>query len=107
MNMTANLLLVVQYRADYIYQQINARAGELMHDAETPNGIVKLYLMHTDTTVTVQCILEIELLTIEYLNRDYTVHVKGLYAIDYTMLFSIVASTTSYMIVLVQFYLQE
>uniref|UniRef100_A0A182XUV4 Gustatory receptor n=1 Tax=Anopheles quadriannulatus TaxID=34691 RepID=A0A182XUV4_ANOQN len=49
----------------------------------------------------------IELLTIEYLNRDYAIRIKGLFTIDNTMLFGIVASTTSYMIILVQYYLQE
>ncbi|XP_050070263.1 putative gustatory receptor 28a [Anopheles maculipalpis] len=49
----------------------------------------------------------IELLTIEHLNRDYAIRIKGLFAVDNTMLFSIVATTTSYMIILVQYYLQE
>ncbi|XP_052868829.1 putative gustatory receptor 28a [Anopheles cruzii] len=48
-----------------------------------------------------------DLLVIQFLNRDYSVRVKGLYRIDYTMLFSIVSSTASYMIILVQYYLQE
>ncbi|XP_058174272.1 uncharacterized protein LOC131289089 [Anopheles ziemanni] len=197
MNMTVNFLLAVLYRAEHIYCQINVRVVEIMQGTKTPNEIVKLYLQHTDTTVTVQGMLEIlsipllllnlwyffvvvfavfytytsvvqdmrsgghfnianpitflvsevgqiyymvtasqkftesarsiiqslscstnrmvddtndqavELLTIEYLSRDYTVRIKGLYTIDNTMLFSIVASTTSYMIILVQFYLQE
>ncbi|XP_035775134.1 putative gustatory receptor 28a [Anopheles albimanus] len=48
-----------------------------------------------------------ELLIIDYLSRDYSVSVAGMYTVDYTMLFSIVSSTTSFMIILVQSYLQE
>ncbi|XP_050086765.1 uncharacterized protein LOC126571910 [Anopheles aquasalis] len=48
-----------------------------------------------------------ELLIIDYLSRDYSISVAGMYTVDYTMLFSIVSSTTSFMIILVQSYLQE
>uniref|UniRef100_A0A182PZ15 Gustatory receptor n=1 Tax=Anopheles epiroticus TaxID=199890 RepID=A0A182PZ15_9DIPT len=200
MNVAINLLLFVLYNGINIYLQINARCNDLVYGSKAPMEIVQLYLMHTDTSLVVQGIVEvvsipilllciwyffiivfsvfytytslvqdvragsgdallnvinpiaffiseagqvyfmvsgaamftnrarqimpclnlytgritdvpgdqaIELLTIEYLSRDYAIRIKGLFTIDNTILFAIVASTTSYMIILVQYYLQE
>uniref|UniRef100_A0A182WQQ3 Gustatory receptor n=1 Tax=Anopheles minimus TaxID=112268 RepID=A0A182WQQ3_9DIPT len=200
MNASINFLLFVLYNAVNIYMIINARCNDLVYGSKSPKEIVRLYLMHTETSLIVQKIIEvltmpilllstwyffiivfsvfytytslvqdlqfssldalrniinpiaffiseiaqvyflassssmftscarqiisnlslytgrisdgpeeqaIELLTIEHLNRDFTIQIKGLFTIDNTMMFSIVASTTSYMIILVQYYLQE
>ncbi|XP_041788798.1 putative gustatory receptor 28a isoform X2 [Anopheles merus] len=69
--------------------------------------IIPCLSMYTGRITDVPGDRAIELLTIEYLNRDYAIRIKGLFTIDNTMLFGIVASTTSYMIILVQYYLQE
>ncbi|KFB43715.1 AGAP001171-PA-like protein [Anopheles sinensis] len=68
MNMTVNFILMVLYRAEHIYRQINVRAGKIMQGTKTPIEIVKLYLQHTDTTVTVQCIIEILSIPVLLLN---------------------------------------
>ncbi|XP_049284616.1 uncharacterized protein LOC125764427 [Anopheles funestus] len=200
MNVTINFLLFVLYNAVNIYMIINARCNDLVYGSKAPKETIRLYLLHTETSLIVQNIVEvvnipvlllsvwyffiivfsvfytytslvqdlhtgsvdalrniinpiaffiseaaqvyflatssamftasarkiisylslytgrisdgpedqaIELVTIEHLNRDYTIQIKGLFTIDNTMMFSIVASTTSYMIILVQYYLQE
>ncbi|KFB43716.1 AGAP001171-PA-like protein [Anopheles sinensis] len=71
MNMTVNFILVVLYRAEHIYRQINVRAGKIMQDTKTPIEIVKLYLQHTDTTVTVHCIIRILSIPVLLLNLWY------------------------------------
>ncbi|XP_035919651.1 uncharacterized protein LOC118517526 isoform X3 [Anopheles stephensi] len=200
MNVAINFLLFVLYNAVNIHMLLNARCKDVACGPSAPKETVRLYLMHTETTLIVQSIVEvvsmpilllciwfffiivfsvfytytsvvqdlqsgsvnvfrnvinpvsffisevaqvyflvsasamftacarkiisyvslytgrisdgpadqaIELLTIEHLSRDYTIRIKGLFAVDNTMLFSIVATTTSYMIILVQYYLQE
>uniref|UniRef100_A0A182NZ27 Gustatory receptor n=1 Tax=Anopheles dirus TaxID=7168 RepID=A0A182NZ27_9DIPT len=200
MNVAINFLIFVLYNAVNIFRLVNERCNALVYGSKVSKDTVRLYLMHTETTLIIQRIVEllsipilllsvwfffiivfsvfymytslvqdiksgsvdavrnvmnpftffisevgqvyfmvsasamfsdrarqiiahltpytgritdgpgdqtVEILTIEYLNRDYSIGVKGLYTIDYTMLFSIAASTTSYLIILVQYYLQE
>uniref|UniRef100_A0A182Q6H0 Gustatory receptor n=1 Tax=Anopheles farauti TaxID=69004 RepID=A0A182Q6H0_9DIPT len=162
MNVAVNFLMFVLYNAANIFRIINERCNVLVYGSNMSKETVRLYLMHTETTVVVKSIVEIfytytslvqdlqsgsldamrnivnpisfffseaaqlyflvsasalfsdrarqiiahltpytgrmtdgpgdqtvEILTIEYLNRDYSIGIKGLYTIDYTMLFSV------------------
>lgn len=45
--------------------------------------------------------------SIQLLNQDLDITAYGLFKIDYTLIFSVVASTASYLIILIQFQLAK
>lgn len=48
-----------------------------------------------------------EMFSIQLLNQDLDITAYGLFKIDYTLILSVVASTTSYLIILNQFQLAK
>uniref|UniRef100_A0A182NQX0 Gustatory receptor n=1 Tax=Anopheles dirus TaxID=7168 RepID=A0A182NQX0_9DIPT len=48
-----------------------------------------------------------ELITLDYIQTDYSVNNYGMYELNRALLFGIIATVTSYVIILVQFHIQE
>uniref|UniRef100_A0A182MVW3 Gustatory receptor n=1 Tax=Anopheles culicifacies TaxID=139723 RepID=A0A182MVW3_9DIPT len=71
MNVSINFLLFVLYNAVNIYMIINARCNELVYGSKSANEIVRLYLMHTETSLIVQKIIQIVTLPILLLSTWY------------------------------------
>uniref|UniRef100_A0A182NQX3 Gustatory receptor n=1 Tax=Anopheles dirus TaxID=7168 RepID=A0A182NQX3_9DIPT len=68
-------------------------------------GVLLNEFLPTDPNVRVErCI---ESFTIELLHQDFKISNCGLYNVDYTLMFSMIATITSYLIMLVQFQLAE
>ncbi|XP_035779392.1 uncharacterized protein LOC118459783 [Anopheles albimanus] len=68
-------------------------------------GVLLNEFLQTDIGSSVErCI---ELFSIELLHQDFKVNNLGLYNIDFTLMFAMIATNTSYLIMLVQFQLAE
>ncbi|XP_058061208.1 gustatory receptor for bitter taste 22e-like [Anopheles bellator] len=89
------------FQAIQFYYIVSACA-DITEQAEN-TGVLLNEFLQTDVEPTVdRCI---ELFTIDLLHQDFKINNCGLYYIDYTLLFSMIATITSYLIMLVQFQL--
>uniref|UniRef100_A0A182T9Y5 Gustatory receptor n=1 Tax=Anopheles maculatus TaxID=74869 RepID=A0A182T9Y5_9DIPT len=71
MNVAINFLLFVLYNAINIYTLINARCKDLVYGSKATKETVRLYLMHTETTLIVQSIVEVVSMPILLLSIFY------------------------------------
>ncbi|XP_052891065.1 putative gustatory receptor 28b [Anopheles moucheti] len=96
-------ILFAAFEAIQFYYIISA-SSEITEQAEK-TGILLNEFMPTAPNLRVErCI---ESFTIELLHQDFKINNCGMYDVDYTLMFSMIATITSYLIMLVQFQLAE
>ncbi|XP_053670814.1 gustatory receptor for bitter taste 66a-like [Anopheles nili] len=96
-------ILFAAFEAVQFYYIVSACSDITAQAQET--GILLNEFHQTDSSVKVERI--IESFTIELLHQDFEISNCGLYTVDYSLMFSMIATIMSYLIVLVQFQLAE
>uniref|UniRef100_A0A182QZZ3 Gustatory receptor n=1 Tax=Anopheles farauti TaxID=69004 RepID=A0A182QZZ3_9DIPT len=89
----------------YIQQHNQATDQFPFADCEVMNIIRHNHHLVTGSVKTIMRL--IESFTIELLHQDFKINNFGMYNVDYTLMFSMIATITSYLIMLVQFQLAE
>ncbi|XP_050086773.1 putative gustatory receptor 28b [Anopheles aquasalis] len=96
-------LLFALFEAIQFYY-IVAACADVTEQAEKTGTLLNEFLQ-TDIGSSVE--RSIELFSIELLHQDFKINNLGLYNIDFTLMFAMIATNTSYLIMLVQFQLAE
>uniref|UniRef100_A0ABK8F389 Gustatory receptor n=1 Tax=Anopheles gambiae TaxID=7165 RepID=A0ABK8F389_ANOGA len=96
-------ILFAVFEAVQFYYIVSA-SSEITEEAEK-TGVLLNEFLPTDPNPRVErCI---ESFAIELLHEDFKINNCGMYDVDYTLMFSMIATITSYLIMLVQFQLAE
>ncbi|XP_040156198.1 putative gustatory receptor 28b [Anopheles arabiensis] len=96
-------ILFAVFEAIQFYYIVSA-SSEITEEAEK-TGVLLNEFLPTDPNPRVErCI---ESFAIELLHEDFKINNCGMYDVDYTLMFSMIATITSYLIMLVQFQLAE
>ncbi|XP_058117736.1 putative gustatory receptor 28b [Anopheles ziemanni] len=96
-------IILAAFEGFQFYFIISACA-EITEQAEKMGLLINEFLQIDAGVAVDRCI---ETFTIELLHQDFKIDNCGLYNIDYTLMFSMIATMTSYLIMLVQFQLAE
>ncbi|XP_049534978.1 putative gustatory receptor 28b [Anopheles darlingi] len=96
-------LLFALFEAIQFYY-IVAACADVTEQAEKTGILLNEFLQTDIGSSAERCV---ELFSIELLHQDFKVNNLGLYTIDFTLMFAMIAANTSYLIMLVQFQLAE
>uniref|UniRef100_A0A182PZ29 Gustatory receptor n=1 Tax=Anopheles epiroticus TaxID=199890 RepID=A0A182PZ29_9DIPT len=96
-------ILYAVFEAIQFYYIVSA-SSELTEEAEKTGVLLNEFLPMDPNPRVERCI---ESFTIELLHQDFKINNCGMYDVDYTLMFSMIATITSYLIMLVQFQLAE
>uniref|UniRef100_A0A182WR05 Gustatory receptor n=1 Tax=Anopheles minimus TaxID=112268 RepID=A0A182WR05_9DIPT len=96
-------ILFAAFEAIQFYYIISA-SSEITEQAEKTGILLNEFIPTAPNMRVEQCI---ESFTIELLHQDFKINNCGMYDVDYTLMFSMIATITSYLIMLVQFQLAE
>ncbi|XP_050071726.1 putative gustatory receptor 28b [Anopheles maculipalpis] len=96
-------ILFAIFEAIQFYYIVSA-SSEITEQAEKMGLLLNEYIPTGPNLRVERCI---ESFTIELLHQDFKINNCGMYNVDYTLMFSMIATITSYLIMLVQFQLAE
>ncbi|XP_035919676.1 putative gustatory receptor 28b [Anopheles stephensi] len=96
-------ILFAIFEAIQFYYIVSA-SSEITEQAEKTGLLLNEYIPTGPNVRVERCI---ESFTIELLHQDFKINNCGMYDVDYTLMFSMIATITSYLIMLVQFQLAE
>ncbi|XP_053661061.1 putative gustatory receptor 28b [Anopheles marshallii] len=96
-------ILFAAFEAIQFYYIISA-SSEITEQAEKTGILLNEFMPTAPNLCVERCI---ESFTIELLHQDFKINNCGMYDVDYTLMFSMIATITSYLIMLVQFQLAE
>ncbi|XP_058452637.1 putative gustatory receptor 2a [Malaya genurostris] len=57
--------------------------------------------------VDVRAELSIETFSLEMLHHNYSIEISGLFSVDYTLIYSVAATMTQYLVIMVQFAMKD
>ncbi|XP_049284643.1 putative gustatory receptor 28b [Anopheles funestus] len=96
-------ILFAAFEAIQFYYIISA-SSEITEQAEKTGILLNEFMPTAPNQRVERCI---ESFTIELLHQDFKINNYGMFDVDYTLMFSMIATITSYLIMLVQFQLAE